>query len=189
MPKIGRPGQGEVETVCASCGKRFKDWGSNRRKYCGQRCAGQAIRRDRPKCEVCGKPVRTMRNRFCSRACRGVAQRGVLIGVNSYPALYARVQKAHPDPEPCAICGSAGKHRHHPDYSKPLDIVWLCAGCHQRLHSVGKPRRTRVRPKSIHLPGERKRVGEERRTEQQRKRSEYLKAYQAKRKGGRGGCA
>jgi hypothetical protein len=31
----------------------------------------------------------------------------------------------------CEACGSKGKiHKHHADYSQPLDIVWLCARCH-----------------------------------------------------------
>lgn len=31
-------------------------------------------------------------------------------------------------------CGREPVHAHHEDYSRPLDIVWLCAGCHHRRH-------------------------------------------------------
>jgi ribosomal protein S27AE len=35
--------------------------------------------------------------------------------------------------EPCQRCGSkAFVHKHHDDYAKPLDVVWLCARCHAR---------------------------------------------------------
>lgn len=35
----------------------------------------------------------------------------------------------------CEKCGATGKlHRHHPDYSKPLDVVVLCRACHQAEH-------------------------------------------------------
>jgi len=37
---------------------------------------------------------------------------------------------------PCEFCGSERVHAHHRDYSKPLEVVWLCAKCHHRLHAV-----------------------------------------------------
>ena len=42
--------------------------------------------------------------------------------------------RAYPKKVPCVICLSDGVHRHHRDYSKPLEIVWLCASCHKLLH-------------------------------------------------------
>jgi len=34
----------------------------------------------------------------------------------------------------CEICGSDSHiHAHHNDYSKPLEIVWLCAKCHGQI--------------------------------------------------------
>lgn len=37
--------------------------------------------------------------------------------------------------EPCLFCGEVRVHGHHRDYSRPLDVVWLCAKCHHRLHA------------------------------------------------------
>ena len=38
-------------------------------------------------------------------------------------------------PEKCSICNkSENIHAHHADYSKPLEIIWLCASCHNFLH-------------------------------------------------------
>jgi ribosomal protein L37AE/L43A len=37
--------------------------------------------------------------------------------------------------EPCLFCGEARTQAHHRDYSKPLDVVWLCSKCHRRLHA------------------------------------------------------
>lgn len=35
----------------------------------------------------------------------------------------------------CSKCGRPDKvHGHHDDYSKPLDVRWLCAACHRRYH-------------------------------------------------------
>jgi len=39
----------------------------------------------------------------------------------------------------CSKCGSTKRiEGHHEDYSKPLDVVWLCNGCHQRHHKCKK---------------------------------------------------
>lgn len=35
---------------------------------------------------------------------------------------------------PCADCGNSKSEAHHPDYSKPLEVVWLCHPCHMRIH-------------------------------------------------------
>jgi hypothetical protein len=25
-------------------------------------------------------------------------------------------------------------HAHHEDYKRPLNVIWLCRSCHQRIH-------------------------------------------------------
>ena len=38
--------------------------------------------------------------------------------------------------EPCEICGSTESvHAHHDDYSKPLNVRWLCSSHHKQWHS------------------------------------------------------
>lgn len=36
--------------------------------------------------------------------------------------------------QPCEICGSVEVHKHHEDYSRPLDVRWLCVPCHSEIH-------------------------------------------------------
>lgn len=44
----------------------------------------------------------------------------------------------------CEKCGDRNVAAHHPDYSKPLEVVWLCPQCHMQLHHGKNP--------SPHLP-------------------------------------
>ena len=37
--------------------------------------------------------------------------------------------------KPCAVCGEEKVHAHHEDYSKPLDVVWLCPRHHALHHA------------------------------------------------------
>jgi hypothetical protein len=39
--------------------------------------------------------------------------------------------------EPCKYCGDLGTEAHHSDYSKPLDILWVCKKHHRRIHANG----------------------------------------------------
>lgn len=61
--------------------------------------------------------------------------------------LYPEKEKAHNitknairsgriiKPESCAICHKVCKvQAHHEDYSKPLEIIWLCRSCHGLVH-------------------------------------------------------
>jgi hypothetical protein len=52
----------------------------------------------------------------------------------SRAAIRKRAQRAHPKMTACERCGTANKlSRHHPDYSKPEQIVVLCLTCHTTM--------------------------------------------------------
>lgn len=36
--------------------------------------------------------------------------------------------------KPCEACGDPKSQAHHADYSKKLDVKWLCAQCHKKEH-------------------------------------------------------
>lgn len=54
--------------------------------------------------------------------------------------IYARIHLAVKSgklrkPTQCEICGKeAQTEGHHKDYSKPLEVQWLCPHCHQVAH-------------------------------------------------------
>jgi len=46
-------------------------------------------------------------------------------------------------PDACDLCGgvqatmiSRAIEAHHEDYSRPLDVLWLCKSCHARVHGT-----------------------------------------------------
>lgn len=45
---------------------------------------------------------------------------------------------------PCLLCGSMSTVKHHVDYNKPLNVLWLCKHCHSMLHA-NKLDSTRIR--------------------------------------------
>ena len=52
-------------------------------------------------------------------------------------AVNNAVRDGRLDRKPCEVCASTSAvHAHHKDYAKPLDVVWLCARCHHRLHAL-----------------------------------------------------
>ena len=47
-------------------------------------------------------------------------------------------KKVIPKAGRCQQCGYKGRlDGHHPDYTRPLFIIWLCRRCHQREHHPG----------------------------------------------------
>jgi hypothetical protein len=66
-----------------------------------------------------------------------------LVWRKQHPALIAASQKINSlilqgklkRADCCSKCGSKTKIQgHHPDYSKPLFVIWLCYSCHLNAH-------------------------------------------------------
>lgn len=38
---------------------------------------------------------------------------------------------------PCFVCGGKAE-AHHPDYDRPLDVVWLCPPHHREAHAIAR---------------------------------------------------
>ena len=52
--------------------------------------------------------------------------------VRSYANTYQ--QRGKLVQEPCQVCGDRDSEKHHPDYSQPLLVEWLCRPCHLNRH-------------------------------------------------------
>lgn len=39
---------------------------------------------------------------------------------------------------PCEICGNTKSLAHHPDYTRPLLVTWLCQPHHKQAHALAK---------------------------------------------------
>lgn len=59
-------------------------------------------------------------------------------------------------PEKCERCGkyeiSRKIHAHHHDYMKPLEVEWICSGCHGLEHFGPPPDARAPLPRGRHVP-------------------------------------
>lgn len=96
-------------------------------------------------CSCCGAEHSRSRQRYCC-ACHAAYMRSwrktrpmtpeqrFKDKARSYANVYKK--RGHLVPEPCFGCGSEEVEMHHHDYSKPLDVEWLCRPCHMELHKL-----------------------------------------------------
>ncbi len=122
-----------------------------------RRANGKDKRRLVPKvCRTCGKPfmarVRSDRpNSMCSPACAQIDPTRLAniratkvtpesdrkLRVRAAGLVNSRIKRgAMTRPDACTECGKPGKvDAHHPDYSKPDQVEFLCRRCHMRRHT------------------------------------------------------
>ena len=65
------------------------------------------------------------------------------VKVAAHTILAWAVRSGKVQRQPCERCEAPKAHGHHHDYSKPLDVTWLCAKCHGKEHR--QPREERAK--------------------------------------------
>jgi hypothetical protein len=127
-----------VERLCEKCGLPHRS-GKTGEKFIGRRRDGG--------CSFCGGE-RNRSSRLC-KECHAAYMRGHRRRYRELSAearakdrarSYAGVALRRGDikREPCVDCGSEAVEMHHADYSKPIEITWLCRPCHLARHANGE---------------------------------------------------
>lgn len=52
----------------------------------------------------------------------------------AHKAVQTAVARGKMIRQACQVCGVKNAHAHHRDYSKPLDVEWLCKTHHEETH-------------------------------------------------------
>jgi len=110
------------------------------------------------------KPIIREQKRLWARSAKGKSTmaayratdkaKGIVMVANAkYKALYPKRVAAKTmvnnavkygflsKPSSCSVCNKFSKiiHGHHCDYSKPLDVIWMCPSCHSEWHRFNEP--------------------------------------------------
>jgi ribosomal protein S27AE len=127
---------GEIKDICEYYPhKRMKDGHLNKCKVC--------TRKDTKEYNVKNIIIVREKNRERSKDRKSVALRIKStrewriknpLGHKAQIKLNNQVQAGNIIKKPCAKCGSEKVHAHHEDYTKPFEILWLCAACHHAHH-------------------------------------------------------
>lgn len=104
--------KGIISRACSKCGGDLGDrYGKQR--YC-RGCHAKNMRMCRPKHSQLKEEARVKAN------------------ARSYANVYLR--RGTLKKQPCK-CGNPNSQMHHEDYSKPLEVIWVCRPCHLELHN------------------------------------------------------
>ena len=100
-------------TNCSKCKGLIEPNRQNKYRYC-KNCHNEYMRNNRKKHSELSELQKLKAN------CR------------AYLNTYLRRGKL--EKSPCK-CGNINVEAHHEDYSKPLEVIWLCRECHLEHHS------------------------------------------------------
>ena len=138
-------GRSKIDATCLNCGKAFTPYltevNRGRGKFCSLRCSTTFSNHKQ-------KGVPAPRRARTGEA-NGMWQGGIsednykykLVQKYRYPdrvearAIISRlIRRGKLFRKPCEVCGANMAQAHHDDYSKPLEVRWLCRYHHREVH-------------------------------------------------------
>lgn len=102
---------------CSKCNGMIEPSRMGKQSYC-KSCHAEYMRNTRPKHSELPEEAR--------------------IKANARSYLHVYVKRGKVIKHPCEVCGSERSEAHHNDYSKPLQVHWLCREHHLKLHETEK---------------------------------------------------
>lgn len=125
--------------VCVECQEEraFDDFYASRRscKECVKRAVRARARTNPAVQEYDRARAKTPERRAHARAVSKKWREEHPLAYKAQTAVNNAVRDGRLAKAPCEFCGREDVHAHHRDYSKPLDVIWLCPKCHHRLHA------------------------------------------------------
>jgi len=112
---------------CILCGKKLE---GSRRKFCSNKCLNEFWRKQyaKPYTPIMTDKLIRVREKY-KKNTGGVKDRAKAsrIAMKKYPSLNGIT---------CQICNKKkAVHRHHEDYTKPEEVIFVCWECHGKLHA------------------------------------------------------
>jgi hypothetical protein len=117
-----------INPNCSKCESPLEITRLFKQRYC-KACHAEHMRNNRPKHSELPEPARKKAN------------------ARSY--LHVYVKRGKIIKAPCEICGSERSEAHHIDYTKPLEVHWLCRDHHLELHQAMKSNQKKQLPSQI----------------------------------------
>lgn len=135
-----------TEKACTKCGEvkslseyhRHRGMKDGRAAACGscQRAASRAWHKANPKRTARNRQRWKQENRAKVAAMSASWERKNPEKTRAQSTVAYAIKKGDlVRPDACEDCGeSCMPHAHHPDYSKPYEVMWLCRPCHGKAH-------------------------------------------------------